>query len=186
MYKVVFDVATSGYREWMPLGIGLIFIGFSYALLVVSKSNPEKVPGCFAKFFLGFSVLCTALGFYGTLFEYMYLVHLERTHQYQVVEGTVTNFVPMPYNGKGTVEVFEVRNVRFEYSDYRSTAAFNHSRSHGGPIREGLQVRIWYVDRSDGGHDIIRLEIKKSPTSIDSHGSPKLRVLTGKQVNSIR
>src|SRR5262245_32044716 len=39
-------------------------------------------------------------------------------------------------------ESFVVNGRRFEYSDYTATAEFNHARSHGGPMREGIHVRI--------------------------------------------
>jgi hypothetical protein len=51
-----------------------------------------------------------------------------------------------------------VHGVRFQYSDYVITAGFNNTSSHGGPIREGLPVRIWYLDG-----EILRLDIAKRP-----------------------
>lgn len=78
---------------------------------------------------------------------------------YQVAEGPVENFVPMPYQGHA-VEHFTVGGIRFAYSTYEVTNCFNHTASHGGPVRAGLHVRISYV----GGHPglgsncILRLE----------------------------
>jgi len=65
--------------------------------------------------------------------------------QYSVVEGTVTNFHPMPYSGHQN-ETFSVNGVQFSYSDYVIVPCFNNTSSHGGPIREGLRVRIAYSD----------------------------------------
>ncbi len=65
-----------------------------------------------------------------------------RTGEFAVVEGTVEDFVPMPAAGHAN-ESFSVDDVRFSYSDYNlSTGAFNNTASHGGPIREGLRVRV--------------------------------------------
>ena len=75
--------------------------------------------------------------------------------EYRVVEGRVTEFVPMPYQGHAN-ESFVVSGHRFSYSDYDLTKGFNWTQSHGGPIRENLQVRITYVDDS-----IVKLEIAK-------------------------
>jgi len=61
----------------------------------------------------------------------------------------------MPYTGHQD-ETFTVNGVRFSYSDFGVTCGFNNSASHGGPIREGLQVRIHYV-----GNAILRLEVAR-------------------------
>jgi len=61
----------------------------------------------------------------------------------------------MPYSGHA-MESFTVSGVPFSYSDYIPKAGFNQTSSHGGPIHEGLPVRIWYV-----GNEIVKLEIKK-------------------------
>jgi hypothetical protein len=46
--------------------------------------------------------------------------------------------------------------VEFSYPDYTVTCGFNNTASRGGPIREGLQVRIHYVDQL-----ILRLEVAR-------------------------
>jgi hypothetical protein len=76
-----------------------------------------------------------------------------REGQYSVVEGPVTDFVPMPYEGQSQ-ENFAVNGHRFSYSDYSMTAGLRNAASHGGPIREGLYVRISY-----SGNLILRLEV---------------------------
>jgi hypothetical protein len=73
--------------------------------------------------------------------------------QYSVVEGPVTNFHPMPYSGHQD-ETFSVNGVQFSYSDFELVPCFNNTSSHGGPIREGLRVRIAY-----SGNCILRLVI---------------------------
>lgn len=59
----------------------------------------------------------------------------------------------MPYEGHQD-ECFRVKNEKFCYSDYVVQPGFHQSASHGGPIREGLPVRIAY---SNG--QILRLDI---------------------------
>lgn len=58
-----------------------------------------------------------------------------------------------PYSGHAR-ETFVVNGQYFSYSDYDLTQGFNQTQSHGGPIKEGLQVRITHVDGS-----IVKLEI---------------------------
>jgi hypothetical protein len=71
----------------------------------------------------------------------------------EVVEGAVSNFRPMPYEGHQD-ECFCVHQQSFCYSDYEITPGFHQSASHGGPIHEGLPVRIDYHDGV-----ILRLQI---------------------------
>jgi hypothetical protein len=51
---------------------------------------------------------------------------------------------------------FVVGGQRFSYSDYRMTAGFNNTRSHRGPIDNGVYVRITHR-----GNTILRLEIAR-------------------------
>jgi hypothetical protein len=72
-----------------------------------------------------------------------------------VVEGVVHDFVPMPFDGHPH-ESFEVAGHSYEYSDFEVTQGFNNTQSHGGPMRDGLRVRI-----ADVGGRIARLEIAR-------------------------
>jgi hypothetical protein len=72
---------------------------------------------------------------------------------YSIAEGTVANFHPMPYSGHQN-ETFSVNSVEFSYSDYVVVPCFNNTASHGGPIRDGLRVRIAY-----SGNCILKLEV---------------------------
>ena len=65
----------------------------------------------------------------------------------------------MPYEGHAT-EHFVVNGVRFEYSDFEVTSGFNNTSSHGGPVRQGLYVRIHYIERNSK-NVILKLEIKE-------------------------
>ena len=76
-----------------------------------------------------------------------------------VVEGVVEGFQPMR-TGHDT-EHFTVRGVRFSYSNFIYGQGFNQTTWAGGPMREGLRVRIHYTLRPCGGGcaDIQKLEI---------------------------
>ena len=82
---------------------------------------------------------------------------------YQTVEGIVTDFDPMPYEGH-KLECFTVQKTRFCYSDYRIDPGFRKTASHGGPIRPGLRVRIAYRSAFKQNM-ILRIEIAKPPES---------------------
>jgi hypothetical protein len=64
--------------------------------------------------------------------EYRSLASALTSGRVQVVEGPVTDFMPLPPTGKG-YESFVVSGRRFSYSDYNLTAGFNNTPSHGGP-----------------------------------------------------
>src|SRR5712664_2342263 len=76
-----------------------------------------------------------------------------------VIEGPVEHFHPMPYTGHD-LESFDLARVHFEYSDYDLDQGFNNTTSHGGPIREGLYIRVHYVVWN-GRPAIVRLEVRQ-------------------------
>jgi hypothetical protein len=80
-----------------------------------------------------------------------------RTVNPTVITGIVRDFVPMPPEGH-MYERFCVETVCFYYSDYEITGGFNHTSSHGGPIREGLSVRVTYA-ASATRNVILKLEV---------------------------
>lgn len=63
---------------------------------------------------------------------------------YNVIEGRVQEYHPMPAGGHDT-ERFRVGNLYFTMSDFDyGIMGYNHAASHGGVIRSNLYVRIWY------------------------------------------
>jgi hypothetical protein len=74
----------------------------------------------------------------------------------QVVEGPVEHFQQGIKD-----ESFDVGGVHFQYADGIIVPGFHHQAINGGPMREGLPVRIHYVPRriNWGGPYILRLEI---------------------------
>jgi hypothetical protein len=160
-FKTVFDAGQQGYATgWFP-AFGLIFVAVG-ALLVfrpalMQRLAPSGLQGTarkiFSWFFFVFALLWTAGTFLGTFLQYRAVISDLGTGRYSVVEGPVTNFVPMPHTGHSE-ESFMVKGHRFSYSDYVVTPGFHNTASHGGPIREGLYVRITY-----SGNQILRLEV---------------------------
>ena len=64
---------------------------------------------------------------------------------YEIVEGYVENFIPMPYEGHSD-ESFEINGVKFSYSDYSVQPGYNNSKSHGGVVvGDGQHLKIGYV-----------------------------------------
>lgn len=127
--------------------------------------NPDSRKSRAAQRISGFFIIALSLVAGWALFRAVIVDYLHRktqlkTGQYSVVEGPVEHFVPMPNQGHAS-ESFDVQGVGFSYSTYEITSCFNHTTSHGGPIHEGLQVRIAYVPtgRKYEPNCILRLEI---------------------------
>ena len=104
---------------------------------------------------LAFGLLVMTISFAATFGEHRELVAALESRRYVVVEGVVHDFVPGPLS-EHPMESFEVEGHRYEYSNAMVTEGFNITQSHGGPMRDGLRVRIADV------HGVIaRLEIAK-------------------------
>jgi hypothetical protein len=161
-YYTVFDVTQAGFKSWEFSAFGLIFIVVGVAMPTLIKKGIFRtqrpwMEKWFPRFFLGFAILWTLGSFITTFAEYRSAIGVMRSNRAEVVEGAVTQFKPMPYSGHVN-ESFVVNGVKFEYSDYGITAGFNNTTSHGGPIREGLPVKIWHLHG-----EILRLDVKKEP-----------------------
>jgi len=153
-YRVVFDLSQKGFQWWFP-AFGLIFAVIGGVLSWWGRRKRWPLSRRFVGYFMvGFACLWSGLAFTATFGEYLKVRSAYRQGQLSIVEGNVTNFRPMPYEGHQD-ECFSVQSETFCYSDYGVTAGFNNSASHGGPIREGLPIRVSYI-----GNTIVRLEVR--------------------------
>jgi len=152
-YQVVYDVTQESW-PWHGPAIGLASVAFGMALWRTRDRWPWMWHGRFrssagwrkasAAIWLAFSILWTAMVTAGTLGPYLRARRALRDGTASVVEGRVENFHPMPYSGHDT-ERFTVGNVHFAFTDYSMGTGFNRTSSHGGPVREGLRVRIHFI-----------------------------------------
>ena len=167
-YRIVYDITKEAPAVWFP-AVGLIFVAIGAILWRYRDRLPAGWHGpfrsrpawrkAFAGFYLGFSLIWTTIASIGVRGSFFGARRAMSDGSARIVEGVVENFHPMPYAGHDT-ERFTVGGVRFAYSDYIVGPGFNNTSSHGGPIREGLSVRIHY----NGGPNnatILKLEIKE-------------------------
>ena len=159
-YHTVFDAANQPF--WQPAYNTFFIISAVGALVVflpdlMQRLMPHGVQGS-AHTLLGWILFVAPLLIGGYVIVNNYALY-QRTldnlkgGHFQVTEGPVTDFVPMPYEGH-RLEGFTLRGHRFTYSDYVLTPGFHNTASHGGPIREGLNVRVTFVNNV-----ILRLEV---------------------------
>lgn len=160
-YVAVFDISNAGYKSVSFPVFGLIFVALGIIFVLSRTRIPQwnqrgrVMRRIFPFAFLGFAILWTLVTFVSTYRDYRAASSARHDDTAQVVEGVVTDFRPMPATGHA-MESFCVSGVCFYYSDYVVTAGFNQTSSHGGPIREGLPVRVTYV-----GNTIVKLEVAK-------------------------
>ena len=161
-YQVAYDIQEVMYPGWwifgsgiffLSVGLGTIFFGDSKLLnSIIESSTKQRLVMPFLSCIFG------ALWVGAGVINYSNFANLRaaaRDGSTEIVEGKVEQFVPMPYTGHAQ-ETFIVNGRYFAYSDYDQTKGFNRTQSHGGPMKEGLQVRITHVDGS-----IVKLEIAK-------------------------
>jgi len=77
---------------------------------------------------------------------YVYKRNLAQSPSTPMVEGVVEHFKPKPSLWRGSPpESFTVQGVPFVYSPGEISGGFQKTVANGGPIHEGLLVRIRYV-----------------------------------------
>lgn len=129
----------------------LVFIAlFPVIWKIYEKNNEVKIDYkavkmfclCGGAFVTALLIICWA----SHLSMYNKIVGAYNSGQYEVVEGYVENFVPMPYEGRGNKESFEINGVEFSYSDYESQQGYNNAKSHGGVVEgNGQHLKIGYI-----------------------------------------
>lgn len=162
-YQTVFEMSEKPF-DWTFLGVGLGLTAltalFTFVSVLKLRAAREEGQDSRVEMGLGLSILCLAFALCWTLFvaysswaDRARLQKRLRNGEATTVTGIVKDFLPMPPGGHAN-ERFCVRDECFEYSAYSKTMGFNQTQSEGGPIREGLPVRVTYV-----GNTIVRLEI---------------------------
>jgi len=158
-YHVVFSMSQGD----LPTNPILFFYVVGSVLLLLciglffAKRNSEIARGIrIILLGLGLGCFVVAISFKGLQSNYDGLADNLENGNALVTEGVVENFHPMPVTGHDS-EHFTVKGNYFSYSDFEVTGAFNNSSSHGGPIREGLNVRITYLPR-ENRNLILRIE----------------------------
>jgi hypothetical protein len=158
-YVTVFDASAHPYRSltFVLPGIAFMLVGavmlFRPEWLEKVFRRPLRHRRIFRWFFFLFAVFWTVVSGASIFSDALRASQTLKSGKCEIVEGRVEHFHPMPFEGHDN-ERFDVQGIEFSYSDYSVSAGFNNAASHGGPIREGLPVRICY-----SGGEILRLEI---------------------------
>lgn len=162
-FVTVYDAARDGWGNlWFP-AFGLIFVAIGAVMAFARDPKADMAPGGPRGY--GRRIFGWGIGIFAILWTILASIVVARSYiaaaydlidgRCSVIEGRVANFVPMPYEGHAD-ESFVLAGQRFAYSDYEITSGFNQTASHGGPMRDGLYVRLCYRDNR-----ILRLEVAK-------------------------
>lgn len=156
-YRVVYDAGSHFPFEWVLLiPVAMFAIGLGVSVYLRRQHGASRSDLFRRGFMMIWTVGAGLLGigvFIDTNNRFVYYRDSLSSGRVSVVEGVVSHFDPEPPEGHHD-ESFDVSAQHFSYSHYVLSGGFNHSRGAGGPIRDGLQVRIAYLDGQ-----ILRLEI---------------------------
>jgi hypothetical protein len=158
-YHTVFDVAAVGFQGWKIPAIALGTCAISLAclgwrdrlneILPVPISKARLYAAAFLGGAIGFGAFLNSFG------SYRANVSALQSGAVTVVAGEVHDFSPKMSEARGTPpERFCVQRQCFEYSGFGPSYAFGQTRIQGGPIRDGLRVRVTSLNGK-----ILRLEI---------------------------
>jgi len=151
-HQTVFTVLQKSPPWWLSAVVPTAVLAFTVlAIVAFVKYKTRRVAVVIA--YVAMLFLVMTLSPAGVSDMYARARDTDVKGDYSIAEGTVANFHPMPYSEHQN-ETFAVNGVEFSYSDYVVVPCFNNTASHGGPIREGLRVRIAY-----SGDCILKLEI---------------------------
>lgn len=167
-YRELFDVNHCPW-DWSFVWAGLLFLGCTAAFAWFVRR-----PGLGANgFFQGYAVVAfgvsgvwtlAALG--GTFLMYSAAGNACSEGRCAVVEGPVEHVEVVKTSRGRTRERFVVAGTHFEYWNEFPQPGFHRISSRGGPIQEGLPVRITHE-----GQRILRLEANvKGPANLGDHG----------------
>ena len=150
--------------EFDPMAVilfGVVLGAFLLSLISKKRSRKEDIMSikrtkimCWCFILFGIVTGCMLVDMYKkTVIAY-------QNGDYQIVEGYVENFDPMPHGGHKH-ESFEIKGVKFEYSDFDIMIGYHNAKSHGGVIRSnGQYFKIGYVHY---GNENIIVYIEKYP-----------------------
>jgi hypothetical protein len=153
-YQVVFDIGHRGPQYWWLLIIPVVMVTAGITML---RAKPFQGSRAFLIVFTGVAGAVALAVATSMVREYSMLRTALAQGHYRTVEGLVTDFVPASggdHHAEHFIVVTPTARVPYSYSWATVTQGFNESQNHGGPMHEGLRVRI-----ADVNGEIARLEI---------------------------
>jgi hypothetical protein len=157
-YETVFEIGLKSF-PWGALLHPIPFIALGVVLFLLAKKKAAyraayRIVGAFV---MALATLFFIIGTVSYVSEFVERRRAYKTGHSLVVEGTIENFSPPPAFG-GQKESFSVQGIVLSYYVGDWTPCFHDDLRHNGPIRPGLEVRIYYDDgciqRIDVGKEV--------------------------------
>jgi hypothetical protein len=141
-YQTIFEIGWRSF-PWGGLLHPVPFIVVGILLFRFGRGKQVyKIAGILVAIVAAFFFFIAAASFVPT---FVSLRNSYRSGDSSVVVGTVENFHPAPYLG-GANESFSIKGAIFSNNVLDPTSCFHNAPAHNGPIRLGLEVRIYYKD----------------------------------------
>ncbi len=150
----VYDISVSGFDGWEFLVVGGFVVLLSildYKFPFIPYTSPPFAQRAMRWFVLLIVLLVFVLGAANLAYSYATTMSAVREGRIKAVEGVVSRFRAATFNDK-----FCVNETCFMYPASYTSVGFRHLSARGGPIHDGLSVKVSYV-----GGAITRLEILK-------------------------
>lgn len=151
---VAYDISASGFDVWEFLVIGGFIVLLSildYKYPFMPYTSPPFGQRTMRWFVLLIVLLVFVLGAANLAYSYSSTMRAVKEGHIKKVEGMVTKFRAASFN-----ERFCIDETCFSYPASYTSVGFRQLSSRGGPIRDGVKVRVYYF-----GKVITRLEILK-------------------------
>ena len=149
MNHVLYE-ASSKYEFFILIPFFVMFFIAMFLFIRYKLNGNENLRNnkLFKRFCVGGIVYLTVfsiVALLGQIDMYNKIVKAYEQGNYQIVEGYVENFDPMPHSGHKE-ESFDINGVSFSYSDFSVQPGYHNAKSHGGVITgNGQHLKIGYV-----------------------------------------
>lgn len=150
MENILYEVPTKFEFDYLDIGFQLILLAFLLTIFMKCKNKeykdtPYEVIKVISGICFCFLVVYNVVDITSSLDMHKKIAEEYEVGNYEIVEGFVEDFEPMPYDGHGN-ESFEIKGVKFSYSDYINICGYNNAKSHGGVIvGNGQHLKIGYI-----------------------------------------
>ena len=165
--SVVFDITQANWQSninWAPVAFYVVLGSIKLVMNMLYKRKAitehgfswfyDKVTRALPFILLVFGFAVAALYARRAHADYTALRSAYEKGQCEITDGTIEHFVPGRYTKYDSLESFDIGTKQFAYPSPGNTAAYKTTAADGGPMKNGLHVRI---HRCEG--DIARIDI---------------------------